>query len=815
MSVPLSFRAGLAPAAGIPSRVPPSPGTEDAEPSSPQPRPASHHGARRLPEGWPLVTLFAGYPLWWLLGLSSSACLIAAVPMAYALLKRDTIRVPRGFGSWLLFLAWVVVGVFLLQVDAPGTAGDSANTRYLVWAQRLAWYLTATITLLYVGTLRRRLSSLRVVRALSWMFVTITAGGLLGLVAPHLSFPSLLEVLLPARVSGIGFVHSLIHPTVAQLQDILGYAAPRPSAPFTYTNAWGLNYVCFLPFFLRAWCARDAGWRRLLAPPVLLASTVPVVMSLNRGLWIALLCLGLFVAIRSAAVGRLRLLGAVLGGVGVLLGLLALTSLGDVVEARIAHPHSNQGRANMGTLTVESVAGKSPIVGYGTTRHVQGTFSSIAGGATPQCPHCDKPSLGTQGHLWLVSFSQGFAGLALYLGFLAYQFFRHLRLRSPYVTVGLCVVLAHVITMPVYDAISPALLAVMVGVALMWRESDSARSATGEATARIGSTSGPTLASYGAFARRYLPVLVVCALTGAVLGGGWQLVRGTPSIASIGILVPAQHAADSFGSTAADTRPTTMDTEAQLVRTPAVLSAMSDAAGRAVTARDPDLLVTATPNTRILHLTYTAPTATAAQNVVEAGARALLKQRRGLEAARDADTGAGRLVRTADSRASIVRPSTVRPVNDGWTVSVTSGLMLGLAFGVVFALFLHLRTGRLQNPRKATKTTDLPVLARVPAAGPALHDGLDLTLDTYRPMAYLSADSDGDACALARDLDGRLRAAASDRVVVVASTRCRARAVHRLVARLRTVDIRVVGLILVEANGPNFGKQAMRPTRRA
>ena len=47
---------------------------------------------------------------------------------------------------------------------------------------------------------------------------------------------------------------------------------------------------------------------------------------------------------------------------------------------------------------------------------------TIGGGATPDCPQCSPPAMGTQGHIWLVLFSQGFVGAALFFWFLLRRF---------------------------------------------------------------------------------------------------------------------------------------------------------------------------------------------------------------------------------------------------------------------------------------------------------------------------------------------------------------------------------------------------------
>ena len=552
----------------------------------------------RLRPGWPLTALFLGFPLWWVLGVSNVIGLVAAVFMVSELVRRRRIHVPGGFGWWLLFLAWVGVGIFLLQVDAPGAVPGASSSRYVTWAFRLGWYVTATVSLLYVGNMRAELSTQRIARTLGVMFLVVAGGGWLGVVAPHLEFPSLLEVVLPHSITRVPFVDFLIHPQVTQLYDGAASKTPRPSAPFAYSNIWGLNFACYLPFFLAGWWSKDAGWRRPLAPLLLLLALVPAVLSLNRGLWLALVISAVFVAARSALSGNIRLFVGVIAAVSVAAMLLLATPLNDMVQQRLDNPTSNEGRTNLGVQTVESVMAGSPIVGLGTTRNVQGSFYSIAGGSHPTCPLCSPPALGTQGHLWLVVFSQGLVGLLLYVGFYARQFLTHVRLRSPYVTAALTVLLVHVVTMPVYDSIGTSMFAIMIAVGLLWRERDSERCGAPTAGSTGLAAEQPTLGGYLGLFRRHAALVVTCVLLGLVGGALWRMAQGTPAVATVSVVIP-----EDPTYLTVDSRPQTLDTEAQFAVDSAVLDGMRAAVGRSIAQRD--LYVSADPNTRILNLQFT------------------------------------------------------------------------------------------------------------------------------------------------------------------------------------------------------------------
>jgi hypothetical protein len=425
-----------------------------------------------LPPGWPLRALYLGFPLWWALGLANFIFPIIAVFMAVHLLRRRPVALPRHFAVWCLFLLWVLVGIFLLGVEAPGAVQtDGGIGRYLTFGYRVVLYLSATVALLYVGNLRREeLATHTIVRLLGYMFVVTTIGGLVGSLLPPIEFTSPMEYLLPGGLKNNPFLVGQVHPRTAELQTVLGYEQSRPVAPFNYSNAWGANYSFFLPFFILAWFGRGAGWRRRVAPFILLASFIPVVYSLNRGLWTALVLGLLFVMIRLAASGRGWAVQALISSVLVAGIVLLLSPLVGIVQERLENPHSNERRAQLSSLTFSSVFEGSPVLGFGTTRNVQGSFASIAGGESASCPGCGVPPLGTQGTLWSVLFFQGLVGLALFLLFFALWFFRHWRDPSPLAIAATAAVVLAAVEMFVYDFNGSPLFTLMVAIGLVWRE---------------------------------------------------------------------------------------------------------------------------------------------------------------------------------------------------------------------------------------------------------------------------------------------------------------------------------------------------------
>jgi hypothetical protein len=331
------------------------------------------------------------------------------------------------------------------------------------------WYLVVTVVMLYVVNTAKELPTQRIVRLLGWMFVVTAGFGVLAVVVPTLEFTSLMELLLPRKLTSTYFVRTLVHPSLASNQDFLGYVQARPTAPFPYSNDWGNNLALYLPFFVLACFGKDAGWRRWPGIVILTASIFPIIFSLNRGLWIALTLAATYSAIRLAVNGRTRALYALVAAVVIGAILFVSSPLYDTLVLRLNTPQSNDRRAGTAQTVVQVTGTGSPIVGFGTTRHMQGSFSSLAGGETSSCHQCAAPPLGTQGFMWRLVLTTGFVGTALFLSFLGFQFLRRARGPSPIDVVTCCVLLEAVLCFLFYDSLGSALFTTMIAVGLMAR----------------------------------------------------------------------------------------------------------------------------------------------------------------------------------------------------------------------------------------------------------------------------------------------------------------------------------------------------------
>lgn len=801
----------------------------------------SSRGHRSLPGVFSMV-LAVGVPVWWILGMFQAVFFMAAVLMAVHLMRRRTIGVPSGFGVWLLFLVWLIGGLLVIQVDVPGAVPGGSSGRYLTFGYRFGWYTICTVGALYVLNTKSTLSSDRICAAVAWFFVVLTCGGLLGVLQPQLSFPSALELALPHRLTQQKFIGELIHPNVAQIHDFLGSASARPSAPFAYTNDWGLAIAITLPFFVLVWWRRGGAWRWAMLA-ILVISAVPIVSSLNRGLWMSILVVIAFTAVRSAVFAQIRLLGGIIALV-VVAGVIVLASpLGSMIQARLDTPHSDQGRANLSTQTVASALEGSPVIGFGSTRDAAGNFASIAGGATYECPKCTPPPLGTHGQAWLLVFASGIGGLLLFTIFLVGQFLRHLRSRSTIAPAALACLLVLIITMPIYNSVGVPLFIGFVSIGLLAREADQ----TSAHPLTLDRLIGPI--------RRGAGIVLIFTLLGGLTGLLLHRATGQPARATQAVLVPA---IDLVG--VSDARVLTLDSEALLARSGAVLEAI----GRATRTDDLEdvsrrLSIGAEPNTRVLTISYVDRVSTTASRAVEAAVRAYLAERTVLRSqARESVTtrlsgqhqvldetlrtveevsvtfGATESIRAkttmsdlrlqmsgvlsdmhAFGAGEVGHPLTEVVVHrsaDALLVRIGSGLTLGAGAGLVFVWRTGDRRRRIRMVRRGEEILGLPVLLEVSpigdGGGPSRH-AAD-ALRRYRPLCGVLADPDSPAAsALAQGLSAALNDpfdSSGNRALFVVSKHTRNEALVQLRSRCHRMGIHPVGLVV--ATGEERSKGA-------
>lgn len=338
-------------------------------------------------------------PVMWALGIGHFAFAIAAIPMTFGLLVMKPIRIPRGMSLWFLYVGWMLASAAMLEPTV---------NRFLSFGIRASIYLGATMIFLYVYNVPRTyLPTRRILGVIAAVFVfTAVVGGYLGLALGETRLTTPFSTLLPERLLENSFVNSVVRPPFAQTQDFLGFPLNRPAMPFSFTNDWGATLVPAT--FLAIAAAGHLRRLQRFVPLMAIVAAVPMIVSANRGLWIALALGVVYVTIRRASAGQalmaIRLILVVLFAVA----LVLVTPLGELVGGRATSDHSFGARSDIYSDVIERLP-ESPILGFG---------------APLANPDPNRPAIGTHGMFWTALFSQGVPGAALYLGFWLSMSFR-------------------------------------------------------------------------------------------------------------------------------------------------------------------------------------------------------------------------------------------------------------------------------------------------------------------------------------------------------------------------------------------------------
>lgn len=370
---------------------------------------------------WPLTLPLAGYLISWFAGLGNIVWTIAAVIMAAILIRSRGVQFPRGMGIWLIFLLWA--GCSIIMVD---TGGRAIGAIY-----RMILYLSATIIAIYVYNSRNTLTPRFVAGSLTSFLAVITAGGYLAIAFPLFVFHTPMSYIVPGRLAANELVAEMVVIRTTQWNpEAWIVTEPRPSAPFLYSNTWGNVYSLVFPiaiaYLIAVWNEKARRWTVLA---LILASLPPALATLNRGMYIGLLVVGCLCAVQALRNGRAG--QVVLGFIGAAsAGAIWLSSpSSEAMFARLDVSNSSEDRTNLYSATFNKVV-ESPIFGFGAPRPSEEPW---------------LPSLGTQGQIWMVMFSYGFIGAALFLGFLIYTFTSGVNQRDLFGTVWTGIILATII----------------------------------------------------------------------------------------------------------------------------------------------------------------------------------------------------------------------------------------------------------------------------------------------------------------------------------------------------------------------------------
>ena len=208
-------------------------------------------------------------------------------------------------------------------------------------------------------------------------------------------------------------------------------------------------------------------WRRVIGA-LLLLSLIPLVFSLNRGAWIALIVLVAYAAIRFAAAGDYRAVRAILAVVAVAVVVTLATPLGGLIVSRLQHGHSDAGRQTRDIAALE--LGNSRL-SSASERHNRPPIRP-----RPQSGHTAKCSSSSSHRASRASSSSSVgsptASSERRKG-IAVVFWCHV------------VILLFLVQMPFYELTAFQLMVLAAALALAWREIVASRPApAGQATRR-------------------------------------------------------------------------------------------------------------------------------------------------------------------------------------------------------------------------------------------------------------------------------------------------------------------------------------------
>jgi hypothetical protein len=353
---------------------------------------AELQGGVGLP-AWPVLVLLWGFPLWWITGTTVLFAGVLTIVMAAYLIIGRTLAVLPGMAALAGFVLWVLASVTMID----------SGERLLGYAYRTVIIVFVVTAFVYTTRSAGQLTRGRIIDALTFVWFFTIVAGLVAMIIPEVRLTTPMGLLLPDAVRSNDYVQDLFFPPMAEIQH--PYGSPqtfvRPSAPFPYANSWGVAIVLLSPVAVAFFLKTRSVLMRVLVLVAFAAMIPPAIATGNRGMFAALGLSGVYVVVRMAVRDR--------AGPVISLGLLGLAGLGTLVASglleRIAvrqeYGDSLGTRSSLYGETLQRVL-ESPLLGYGAPRP----------SAQPDI------SLGTQGYVWMLLFSYGFVGLALFMAFL-------------------------------------------------------------------------------------------------------------------------------------------------------------------------------------------------------------------------------------------------------------------------------------------------------------------------------------------------------------------------------------------------------------
>lgn len=383
--------------------------TGDAVDADPVPRPAPVARTLRPTKAtWPIWAMTAGMPLAYLAGVQGFVWCLPAVVLGARILSDRNVRFPRSTIPLIAFLGWILLSMAML-----GSA-----TGYLLFAYRWLLFAGALTSLVWlVNVSEEKVPSMRIIDWLAALWICMVVFGYLGILMPDFVQKSPFQIAL-GPLGRIGFIDEISRWRFAETQSALtGSPLPRPAAPFNATNGWGAAIGILTPFFIRSWIVQPEVRRRRIGYVLGLAGVVPILVSVNRGLWISLGVALVYYAARKALRGKLGPFFVLIGTLIAVTLMLVVTPAGKLVQDKIDNAgKSNESRSNLYTEAYHGAL-QSPLIGNGAPQRAEGADPKL-------------PPVGTHGMLWYLMFVHGFVGMVLFLTWLGGEVLRSGRVRT-------------------------------------------------------------------------------------------------------------------------------------------------------------------------------------------------------------------------------------------------------------------------------------------------------------------------------------------------------------------------------------------------
>lgn len=357
---------------------------------------------------WPIWLFTAGLPIAFVLGIHGVAWPAASLVLGVRILANPKTRFPRTSIPLLILVCWMLLSIAMLR--GPGSLP--------VYLYRWTLFLGCLTTLVWlVNVSREAVPTNRIVDWLAVTWICLILGAYLAPLLSDVIVTSPFQALL-GPLGREPFMARISEWRFAETQGFLGYQVARPALPFGSANSWGSAVGILTPFFIRSWIIDAEPKRRARGIALLVVAVYPIIVSVNRGLWISLAVGMTYFAARKALRGRFGPFAVLMGLVMAMAFLLAFTSLGSLVTDRL----DNSGRSNAARSGLYELAWQgaldSPLIGNGEPKPVPGGLPT-------------DPPIGTHGLFWYLMFVHGFVGLTLFLTWLGLEVFRSGRVTTP------------------------------------------------------------------------------------------------------------------------------------------------------------------------------------------------------------------------------------------------------------------------------------------------------------------------------------------------------------------------------------------------